>query len=114
MSIHQRHCALPDCRRHAMRRKATCRVHLGHPDGRVLNQQTRRLARMLSELTSIDDLDPAPAHSSKYRVRTQIERGDFNDLLAPTLSELMEHARFNKDLSWLIGANKVAITRLLV
>jgi hypothetical protein len=112
MSIHHRHCALPDCRRHALRGKATCRYHLGHPEGRILNQQTRRLARLLTSL----DLEPDPESHQHLQTRTQIkvQRGDFNEILAPTLSESMEHARATRDLSWLIGVNRVAITRLLM
>jgi hypothetical protein len=111
MSIHHRHCAIPDCRRHALRGKATCRYHVGHPEGRLLNQQTRRLARLLTALDL--ETDPLQAEQDRQRTRLKIERGDFNEILAPTFSELVEHARRTRDLSWLIGANRVAITRLI-
>jgi hypothetical protein len=114
MSSPHRRCAIPDCRNAAMRGRATCKHHLGHPDGRRLNQQTRRLASMLTSLESLADLDPAEHKRKARRIQQRIERGDFNQALAPTFTELLAHDRQTEDLTWLIGLNRVALTRILM
>lgn len=69
---------------------------------------------MLTSLESLADLDPLAHKRKARRIQRRIERGDFNQALAPTFTEMLAHDRQTEDLSWLIGLNRVALTRILM
>jgi hypothetical protein len=113
MSLHHRPCALPDCNRAALRGRVTCKFHRGHPEGRALNQQVRRLSALMTDPDTLHQI-AVDERLQAHRLKQQIDRGDFNELLAPTFSQFIEHRRATHDLTMQIGLNQAAMVKLLM